>query len=262
MEIADVKTVGVVGGGVMGSGIVQSIIQAGYKVFCLDLSNEVLAKTRDVIVSGKYGLKTGVARGKITQAQADSAITNFVTTTRIQDLAGCDIVIESIGGGSMEILEDRESKKRLFAQLDGIVKNDAIFSSNTSFLTIATLAEAVKRKDKFLGTHFFRPPVVLKAVELTYTPYTSEETLQLMEAFFKSTGKVGVRVKDMPGDPGFIGNRLHRLATIEARKMVEQGICTQQDIDTVMELGYGWTMGIFGMNAAFTDTRRDFGGKK
>ena len=262
MKLADVKKVGVVGGGVMGSGITQAVVTYGYKVVCLDLSDEQLNRTREVVVNGKYGLKTGVARGKISQAQMDRAMANLSLTTKHGDLADCDIVIESIGGGSAEILEDRDAKLKLFALLDRIVKKDAIFASNTSFLTIATLAKAVKRTDKFLGMHWFRPPVVLKAIELTYTPDTSEDTLQLMEAFCASIGKEGYRVKDVPGDPGFIGNRLFRVASIEARKMVAEGIATPQAIDKVMELGYGWTMGIFGMNAAFTDTRKEFSEKK
>jgi len=262
MKIENVKTVGVIGGGVMGSGITQVIVTAGYKVICCDLTDEVLEKTRNAIINGRYGLKTGVERGKITAEQMENALTNLILSTRLEDLKDCEIIIESIGGGTAEVLEDRAAKLKLFTMLDSIVNKDSIFSSNTSFLTIATLAEAVKRKGRFLGMHWFRPPVVLPVIELTYTPDTSEETLQLMEAFCKSIGKDGVRVKDVPGDPGFIGNRLYRVAATEARKLVEEGIASPEDIDKVMELGYGWKMGIFGMSAAFSSTRQEFQEKK
>ncbi|HEY32837.1 MAG TPA: 3-hydroxyacyl-CoA dehydrogenase family protein [Dehalococcoidia bacterium] len=262
MKIENVQTVGVIGGGVMGSGITQVIVTAGYRVICCDLTDEILAKTRSAIINGRYGLKTGVERGKITAGQMDNALANLVLSTKLEDLKDCEIIIESIGGGAVEVLEDRDAKLKLFTTLDSIVKGDSIFTSNTSFLTIATLAEAVKRKGNFLGMHWFRPPVVLPVVELTYTPDTSEETLRLMEAFCKSIGKEGVRVKDVPGDPGFIGNRLYHVAAAEARKMVEQGIASQEDIDKVMELGYGWKMGIFGMSAAFSSTRQEFQEKK
>ena len=262
MNIENVHTVGVIGGGVMGSGITQVIVTAGYRVICCDLKDEILAKTRNAIINGRYGLKTGVERGKVTAEQMENAIANLVLSTRLEDLKDCEIIIESIGGGTTEVLEDRDTKLKLFNMLDSIVKENSIFTSNTSFLTIASLAEAVKRKSCFLGMHWFRPPVVLSVVELTYTPDTSEETLQLMEAFCKSIGKEGVRVKDVPGDPGFIGNRLYRVAAEEARKLVQEGIASPEDIDKVMELGYGWKMGIFGMGAAFSSTRLEFQEKK
>jgi 3-hydroxybutyryl-CoA dehydrogenase len=258
MKLADVKQVGVVGGGVMGSGISQVIATYGYRVVCRDLTGEILSKTRDSIINGKYGLKTGAERGKISKEQLERALANLTLTTRLEDFKDCDIVIESIGGGVVEILEDKDAKLKLFAALDVIVKKDAVLASNTSFLTIATLAETVRRRDRFLGMHWFRPPVVLPVIELTYTPETSEETMQLMTGFCKSIGKEGVRIKDMPGDPGFIGNRLYRIVAAEARKMVTEGIASPADIDKVMELGYGWKMGIFGMGAAFTDTRKEF----
>ena len=258
MNIENVQTVGVIGGGVMGSGISQVIATAKYRVICCDLTDEILAKTRNAIINGRYGLKTGVERGKLTAKQMEDALSNVVLSTRLEDLKDCEIIIESIGGGTVEILEDRAAKLRLFSTIDSIAKSDSILASNTSFLTIASLAEAVKQKSNFLGMHWFRPPVVLPVIELSYTPDTSEETLQLMESFCKSIGKEGVRVKDVEGDPGFIGNRLYRVVATEARKMVQEGIARPEDIDKVMELGYGWKMGIFGMGAAFSSTRQEF----
>ena len=259
MKLDDVKLVGVIGGGLMGSGIAQNIILAGYKVICRDLTDEIIKNTRSTIIGSRFGLRTGVQRGKITKEQMEQALTNLTLTTKVEDLQNCDIVIESIGGGDSSQLEDKGLKMRAFAELDKIVKKEAIFATNTSLFTIADLAKAVQRKDKFIGMHWFRPPNILKAVELTYTRDNSEEVIQIMEGFCKRLGKTSVRVKDVPGDTGFIGNRIWIQVAREARKIVEEGIATPQDIDTVMKLGYGFTLGPFEMGAETRDPRQKSG---
>jgi 3-hydroxybutyryl-CoA dehydrogenase len=186
----------------------------------------------------------------------EQSLANLTLTTKIEDLKDCDIIIESIGGVSGVNLEDKALKLQVFAELDKIAKKEAIFATNTSIITIADLAQAVERKDKFIGMHWFRPANVLKAIELTYTPYTSEEVLQLMEGVCKQLGKVSVRVKDVPGNTGFIGNRIFIAAAKEAIKVVNEGIATRQDVDTVMKLGYGWTLGIFQTASETRDPRQ------
>ena len=259
MKLDDVKLIGVIGGGLMGSGIVQNIILAGYKVICRDLTDEILKNTRGTIIGSRFGLLSGIKGGKITKEQMEQALTNLTLTTKVEDLQNCDIVIESIGGGDSSQLEDKGLKMRAFAELDKIVKKEAIFATNTSLFTIADLAKAVQRKDKFIGMHWFRPPNILKAVELTYTRDNSEEVIQIMEGFCKRLGKTSVRVKDVPGDTGFIGNRIWIQVAREARKIVEEGIATPQDIDTVMKLGYGFTLGPFEMGAETRDPRQKSG---
>jgi len=259
MKLDDIKIIGVMGGGLMGSAITQNIIISGYKAICRDLTDAIIKNTRSIIVDSRFGMRIGVERGKLTKEQMEKALANLTLTTKVEDLKNCDIIIESIGGGDPRQLEDKGLKLRVFAELDKLVKKDAIFTTNTSTFTIADLAVAVQRKDRFIGMHWFRPANILKAVELTYTKDNTEEIIRIMEGFCRRLGKIPVRVKDVPGDTGFIGNRLFMVAMREARKMVEEGIATPQDIDTVMKEGYGWTLGLFEMVGQTRDPRQKTG---
>ena len=249
MKLEDVKSIGVLGGGVMGGGIAQTAILAGYKVIIRELTDELCEKARNIITDGRFGLKGGVARGKQTQEQMDQAMANLSCTTKVEDLKDCDLIIEAIGGGEGGGLENKPLKLKVFAELDKIVKKDAIFASNTSFFTIADLAAVVERKKKFIGMHWFSPANIMKVVELTYTPDTPEELIQVMEGICQRWGKTSVRVKDVPGDTGFIANRIFRAVGDEARKVVEEGIATPEDVDTAMKGGFNWPAGPFELGA-------------
>jgi len=259
MKLDDIKLVGVLGGGLMGSAITQNIIVSGYKAICRDLTDDILKNTRSIIVDSRFGMRIGVERGKLTKEQMEKALSNLTLTTKVEDVKNCDLIIESIGGGDPRQLEDKGLKLRVFAELDKLVKKECIFCTNTSVFTIADIAKAVERKDRFIGMHWFRPANILKAVEITYTPDNTEEIIQTMEGFCRKLGKIPVRVKDVPGDTGFIGNRLFGVVMREARKMVEEGIASPQDIDTVMREGYGWTLGIFEMVGQTRDPRQRSG---
>ena len=243
MKLSDIKSIGVVGAGVMGGGISQSAIIAGYNVVCRDLTDEILAKTRDTIINSRFGLKGGVERGKQTQAEMDAALARLKLTTEVSDLKDCDLIIEAIGGGLDGAIENKPLKLKVWKELDDIVKKEAVFASNTSAFTIADLAVAVERKDRFVGMHLFSPANIMKLVEVTYTADTSEETIQLIEDLSKSMGKTPVRVKDIPGDTGFIGNRIMTAARNEAQKIVEEKIATLDDVNTAMKLGFNWPAG-------------------
>ncbi len=249
MKIEDIKTIGVMGAGVMGGGISQTAILAGFNVICRDLTDEILARAKDTMINGRFGFKGGVERGKQTQQQVDEALARLKLTTKVEDLKDCDFVIEAIGGGPGQ-LEDKPMKLKVFAELDKIVKKEAIFASNTSFFTIADLAAATERKDRFLGLHFFSPANIMKLAEVIYTPEVKEEVIQVVEEISKRLGKTSVRVKDMPGDPGHIANRIfYRGVGAEARKVVEEGVATPQDVDTAMKLGFNWPAGPFELGA-------------
>jgi 3-hydroxybutyryl-CoA dehydrogenase len=259
MKVDDVRQVGVMGGGLMGSAITQNIIVSGYRAICRDLTEDIIKNTRAIIVDSRFGMRVGVERGKLTKEQMEKALANLTLTTKVEDLKDCDIIIESIGGGDPRQLEDKGLKLRVFAELDKLVKKECIFATNTSSFTIADLAQAVERKDRFIGMHWFRPANILKAVEITYTKYNTEDVIKVMEDFCRKLGKIPVRVKDVPGDTGFIGNRLFGVAMREARKMVEDGIASPQDIDLVMKEGYGWTLGLFEMVGQTRDPRQRSG---
>jgi 3-hydroxybutyryl-CoA dehydrogenase len=247
VKLEDVKSIGVVGAGVMGGGISQSAILAGYKVICRDLTDEILERTRDTIANGRFGIKGGVERGKQTQEEMDQAMARLTLTTKIEDLKDCDLIIEAIGGGEDGRLENKPLKLKVWAELDKLVKKEAAFASNTSVFTIADLAVATERKELFVGMHLFSPANIMKLVEVTYTADTSEETIKLIEDLSKSMGKTPVRVKDVPGDTGFIGNRVFGAARREAQKIVDEGIATAEDVDTAMMLGFNWPAGPIGM---------------
>ena len=249
MKIEDIKTIGVMGAGVMGGGISQTAILAGYNVICRDLTDEILAKAKDAMINGRFGLKGGVERGKHTQQQVDEALARLTLTTKVEDLKDCDFVIEAIGGGPGQ-LENKPMKIKVFGELDKIVKKEAIFASNTSYFTIADLAAATERKDKFLGVHWFSPANIMKLAEVIYTPDVKEEVIQVVEELCKRLGKTSVRVKDMPGDLGHIANRIfYRGVAAEARKVVEEGVASPQDVDTAMKLGFNWPAGPFELGA-------------
>lgn len=247
MKLEDVKSMGVLGAGVMGGGISQTAILAGYKVICRDLNDEILARTKETIVNGRFGLKGGVERGKQTQEEMDAALARLTLTTKVEDLKDCDLIIEAIGGGDSGQLENKPLKLRVFEEMDKLVKKEAAFASNTSVFTIADLAAVTERKERFVGMHLFSPANIMRLVEVTYTTDTSEETIKLIEDLAKSWGKTPVRVKDVPGDTGFIGNRVFGAARREAQKIVDEGIATAEDVDTAMMLGFNWPAGPIGM---------------
>jgi len=243
MKLQDVKCIGVMGAGVMGGGIAQSLILAGFKVIVRDLTDEINQKSKDTIINGRFGIKGGVDRGKTTQEQMDKALSLLNYTTKVEDMKDCDLIIEAIGGGEDGRLENKPLKLRVFAELDNIVKKEAMFASNTSMFTIADLAAATKRPKQFVGMHLFSPANIMKLVEVIYTKDTPEELIKLIEDLSKAMDKTPVRVKDVPGDTGFIGNRVMGAARREAMKIVEEGIATPQDVNTAMMLGFRWPAG-------------------
>ena len=243
MKLEDVKCVGILGAGVMGGGIAQAAILHGDKVIIRDLSDEINEKAKDVIINSRFGIKAGVERGKHTQEEMDKAVSLLNFTTKVEDLADCDLVIEAIGGGETGQMEDKPLKLRVFKELDEAVKKDAVFASNTSFFTIADLAAATNRKENFVGMHWFSPANIMKLVEVIYPAEASAESVDLVEGIAQKWEKITVRVKDVPGDTGFIGNRVWFAAIREAMKIVQEGVATAEDVNTAMMHGFRWPAG-------------------
>jgi len=246
MNIDKIKTIGVLGGGVMGQGISQAAILAGYKVVCRDLTDELTAKAKQNILNGRFGLAGGVQRGKLTQEQVDRAMALLTLTSEVEDLKEADIMIEAIGGGP-GALEDKGRKLKVFREMDILLKKEAIFASNTSYFTIADLAAATARKDRFVGMHFFSPASVMKGCEVIWTADVLPEVIDTVMELGRRLGKSPVKVKDVPGDTGFVGNRIYRALRQEAAQIVREGIATAQDVDTVMMTGFNWPAGPLGM---------------
>lgn len=240
--MAQIETVGMVGGGVMGAGISQSLAVGGLKVIVRDLDDDLLEKTKATIVDGRYGLKRGVERGKTSQEDADAALARISLTTKVEDLKDVDLVIEAVP-------ENIDLKKKVWAELDATVNPDAIFATNTSGLAIVDIAEAVSdaRKPKFIGMHYFSPVPVMKIVELVHAERTSEETIKALEEVCTRMSKASIRVKDAPGKYGFVANRIYFAAVREAQAVLAEEIATAEDINKAMVMGFNWPVGPLAM---------------
>jgi 3-hydroxybutyryl-CoA dehydrogenase len=227
-----IKTVGVLGCGLMGAGIAQVSAAAGYRTIVREVDESFLEKGLGRV---RKFLDDGVARGKVTAEARAATLANLSGTTSAADLEGCDIVIEAI-------IENLDEKRRTYAALDAVVGDRAIFLSNTSSLCITELAAATKRPDRFGGLHFFNPVPIMKLVEVIRALTTSDETYQSVFAFAQSLGKEPVTAPDRPG---FIVNRLLVPYLLDAIRAYEHGLGTLEDIDKGMTLGCGYPMGPF-----------------
>jgi 3-hydroxybutyryl-CoA dehydrogenase len=245
MKLEDIHTIGILGAGVMGGGIAQCAIQAGYRTIVRDLTDEICENSKDVILNSRFGFSKAVELGKMTQEELDKAMSLLSFTTNVEDLKDCDLIIEAIGGGEDGRLENKPLKLEVFAELDGIVKPEAVFASNTSMFTIADLADATTRKDRFIGMHLFSPANIMKLVEVTRTEDTTDDVVELIVELSKSWGKTPIVLKDVPGDTGFVGNRIMAAVRREAMKIIEEGVATREDINLAMTLGFRWPAGPF-----------------
>jgi 3-hydroxybutyryl-CoA dehydrogenase len=230
----EISRVVVIGFGTMGTGIAQIFAQTGFEVVAVDLSEDILRKGIEIIISGPFGLKRLLEKGKITESQMQEILSRIKTTTNLIEAArSADFAIEAV-------FEDLEVKKRVFKELDAHAPRHAILASNTSTLSITALAAVTNRPDKVIGMHFFNPPQVMKLVEIVRGLQTSDETVELAKKLAEKLGKVPVLCKDVPG---FIANRIGIIAILEAIRLYEQGVASARDIDTAMKLGYNWPMG-------------------
>ena len=233
-SMSEIKTVGVLGCGLMGAGIAQVAAMTGHKSLVLEVNQGVLDKG---LARVRKFLDDGVAKGKVAAEVRDTTLANLSGTTTFADLKDCDIVIEAI-------IENLEEKRKAYAALEEVVGPHTIFCSNTSSLCIMELAAASKRPDRFAGLHFFNPVPLMKLVEVIDCLTTSEETHQRVLAFGKALGKETITA---PDKPGFIVNRLLIPYLLDAIRAYEHGLGTVEDIDNGMKLGCGYPMGPFAL---------------
>jgi 3-hydroxybutyryl-CoA dehydrogenase len=231
-----IKKVGVLGCGLMGSGIAQVSATAGFEVTVLEVEQKFLDK-------GFAGIEKSLAKfaerppekGGITAQEKDAIRGRLKGTTNMKDLADCDIVIEAV-------IENLDEKKKMYSALDGIVKKEAIFASNTSSISITELAASTKRPERFIGLHFFNPVPLMKLVEVVRTIATASDVYDTAYQFGNKLGKTPVRTSDKTG---FIVNRLLVPYLLDAIRAYEEGVGSIEDIDNAMKLGCGYPMGPF-----------------
>jgi 3-hydroxybutyryl-CoA dehydrogenase len=235
VEQMQIKKVGVLGCGLMGSGIAQVCATAGYDVVVLEQEQRFLDKGFAGIEKSLAKVAEKPDKTGVTPEMAKQARARIIGTTSPSALADCDIIIEAI-------VENVGEKKKMFAALDGLVKKDAIFASNTSSISITEVAAATKRPEKFVGLHFFNPVPLMKLVEVARTVATGDATFEAAFEFGKSLGKVPVRTSDKTG---FIVNRLLVPYLLDAVRAYEEGVGSIPDIDNAMKLGCGYPMGPF-----------------
>lgn len=228
----EIKRVGVLGCGLMGSGIAQVCAQAGYDTVVREMSDELCERGLGGI---RKQLGRAVEKGKLSEADRDATMGRLSGTTSLDDLADCDLVVEAV-------VEDLDVKNEMWRTLDGLCPPETIFASNTSSLTIADMAAATSRPERMVGLHFFNPVPVMKLVEVVRTIATSDEVFSAAWDFAKALGKEPIACKD---NSGFVVNLLLVPYMMDAIRALEQGVASIEDIDKGMKLGTGYPMGPF-----------------
>ena len=220
----------VIGAGTMGAGIVQVLIQKGYRVILRDLNQEFIDKG---IKSITKNFDRSIQKGKMTELEKKSALENLQGSTTVEDIADCDLVIEAAS-------ENMEIKKKIFAEIDKICKPEAILATNTSSLSITEVAAATNRPQKVIGMHFFNPVPVMKLVEVIKGMTTDEETRAAIIHLTMAVDKTPVEVEEAPG---FVVNRILIPMINEAIGILAEGVAKAEDIDEAMKLGANHPIG-------------------
>lgn len=227
-----VSTIGILGGGTMGSGIAQIAALSGFNVLLYDISADALQKAMEKI---KDDLDRGVEKGRLTQQQADTALNNIHVHSTLNPLHRSDFIIEAA-------VEDLAIKREMFKRLDEVLPAQSILATNTSSLSITSIGATTRRAGSVVGMHFFNPPSIMKLVEVVRGKQTSDETVNATCELAAKLGKVPVVCKDTPG---FIVNRVARPFYGEALRLLGEGVASVEEIDRIVRLSGGFKMGPF-----------------
>jgi 3-hydroxybutyryl-CoA dehydrogenase len=230
MPVADIRTIGVVGLGAMGSGIAQLAIEAGYAAIGREVTDELGGKARDRIA---HFLQRKVDKGQLQAEEREAAIGRLHLTTEVSDLGPCDLVIEAI-------VEDLDAKTELFAQIEGIVRPDTVLATNTSALSVTEIAAAIASPERVVGMHFFNPAPLMPLVEIVRAQLSSDEAVEAAYAVGERMGKRPIRCHDTPG---FVVNRVLIPLLNDCIRVLDEARITPEDLDTAMTAGAGWPMG-------------------
>jgi 3-hydroxybutyryl-CoA dehydrogenase len=225
-----IRVIGVLGAGTMGHGIAQVAAAADYDVIIRDVDDESLTRGRQAI---ERNLAKGVQLGKVLEEDRDRTLARIKTTTRLEDIAPADLVIEAAP-------ENLDLKQSLVRESEANTSEKCIWATNTSSLSITEIARAATRPEQVVGMHFFNPVHIMRLIEIVVGASTSEATVATVQAVAQQMKKEPIVVRDVPG---FASSRLGITLGLEAMRMVEQGVASARDIDTAMELGYNHPMG-------------------
>jgi 3-hydroxybutyryl-CoA dehydrogenase len=226
----EVRKVGVVGLGTMGAGIAQVCVQAGVETIGREVTDELGEGARARI---DHYLSRGVEKGRLSAKDKVSALERLTTTTKLEDLADCDLVIEAV-------VEELEAKRGLFAELDGLLRPEAVLATNTSALSVTEIAAVTERPERVVGMHFFNPAPVLPLVEVVRTEQSTEDAVETAYAFAERIGKQPIRCGDTPG---FVVNRILIPLLNDCVRVLDEAEVTPEDLDTAMTAGLNWPIG-------------------
>jgi 3-hydroxyacyl-CoA dehydrogenase len=232
--------VGVIGAGVMGAGIAQSLATAGHDALCYDIDAAVIEKAREHVTAGRYGLERGVERGKVTREDADAALARLSFTLDLAEAADVDVVVEAVP-------EKLELKQQVFRDLDRAAPAGTILASNTSGFPIVQIAEVTSRPELVIGWHWASPPVVMKFAEIVKTEQTSDATIATIVQLAADCGKHPIVINDTTAAWGFVANRVYAAMLREAAQVLEEGVATKEQIDALMTDCFNWPVGPYGM---------------
>lgn len=238
--------VGVIGAGVMGSGIAQCAANAGFETLCYDLDAAALERGREKVVHGRYGLERAVERGKIDRASADAALARLAFTNDLEQAAAVDLVVECVP-------ERLDLKIRTFRDLDRRAPPGAILASNTSGFSIAALAAATDRPEFVVGWHWASPAVVMRLAEIVRSDQTRDETVETVCEVARRCGKNPIVVRDTAMAWGFVANRIYAAMLREAQRVIDDGISDAASINQLMVDGFNWPVGPFAMVEGASD---------
>jgi len=230
MSVTEIRRIGVVGLGAMGTGIAQLAIEAGYETVGREVAGELGAQARGRIA---HFLQRKVDKDRMSATDREAALARLSHTTELADLADCDLVIEAI-------VEDLEAKLALFSELEGIVRADAILATNTSALSVTEIAAAVATPVRVVGMHFFNPAPLMPLVEIVQAELSSDEAVEAAYAVGQRLGKRPIRCHDTPG---FVVNRVLIPLLNDCLRVLDEARVSPEDLDTAMTAGAGWPMG-------------------
>lgn len=234
------ERIGVIGSGVMGSGIAQVLAVAGHDVWCYDVDDAALGRARESVDSGRFGVASSVARGKLSEEDAAAALGRLHFTLDRDEALAVDVIIEAIP-------ERLDLKLRFWHEIDQIAPDEAVFASNSSGFPIAAIAAVTQRPERVVGWHWASPAPVMKLAEIVRGPETSDATIDLVVRLAANAGKNPVVVNDTTRAWGYVANRVYGAMIREALQVVSEGIATKDQVDQLMTDCFRWPSGPFGM---------------